>query len=204
VGGLQKYSIAFADLSAKIPETVSFQEAATVPVTALTVSAAFHALGIQWPRIPRDKTSDEPILVWGGGSGVGRTAIAFLKLAGFDNIITTAAPKRTEDLLEIGARVVIDYRDDEVVRKLLIAKGTHPLLKAIDAVCKDGSVDCIAQVMNIGGKIACSLIPDRTDYDEHEIEAFFVQCLTFHDVCIHARTASTSINENRPLERIHI
>ena len=70
VGGLQKYAIAFASLTALIPTGVSVEEAATVSITATTSLAAFHALSLPWPTISGCRELDEQVLVWGGGSGV--------------------------------------------------------------------------------------------------------------------------------------
>jgi NADPH:quinone reductase-like Zn-dependent oxidoreductase len=181
VGGLQKYATAFANLTALIPTGVSFEEAATVSITATTSFAAFHALSLSWPTISDGKEIDEPVLVWGGGSGVGMTSIAFLRLAGYKNIITTAAIKREAELKSIGASVVIDHRDEAVVEKLTDALRGNTLSKAIDAVTKEGTTDSIVQVMKKGGKIA-RVSPLNPPIKLNEgIEMRGIDCTMFHD-----------------------
>ncbi|KAH8799092.1 chaperonin 10-like protein [Xylogone sp. PMI_703] len=179
VAGLQKYSIASAKQSAKIPDGVTFQEAATFPVTAVTIIAAFQGLGIQWPAVG-PMVSNEPVIVWGGGAGVGRTAIIFLKKAGYNNIIVTAALKRAADLKAIGARVVIDYRDEQVAQKLLEAKGNGKILIAIDATGRGGSTDIIANLMEKGGRIAVGSLPTGAKhYQKLDVIAFPVNCAKY-------------------------
>jgi NADPH:quinone reductase-like Zn-dependent oxidoreductase len=182
VGGLQKYAIAFASLTALIPPGVSFEEAATVLITATTSLAAFHTLSLSWPTISGGKEIDEPVPVWGGGSGVGMTSIAFLRLAGYKNIITTAAIKREAELKKIGASVVIDHRDEAVVEKLRDALRGNTLSKAIDAIAKEGTTESLAQVMKNGGKIA-RVSPLHPAIEGKEgIEMLGIDCTMFHDV----------------------
>jgi NADPH:quinone reductase-like Zn-dependent oxidoreductase len=182
VGGLQKYAIAFASLTALIPAGVSFEEAATVSITATTALAAFHALSLPWPAVSNHRELDEAVLVWGGGSGVGMTSIAFLRLAGYKNIITTAAIKRESELKSIGASVVIDHSDEAVADKLAEALHRNTLSKAIDAVTKKGTTESIAQVMKNGSKIA-RVSPFNPATKVHEgVEMVEIDCTMFHDV----------------------
>ncbi|KAH8803512.1 chaperonin 10-like protein [Xylogone sp. PMI_703] len=182
VGGLQKYAIASASYTALIPESVSFEEAATVPVTASTALAAFHTLSLPWPTISNSRELKEPILVWGGGSGVGRTSIAFLRLAGFKNIITTAAAKRETELKEIGATTVINHSDSAVIEKLTDALHGSALSKAIDAVAKEGTTESIMQIMKNEGKIARVLPFNGTVEESKAIEIGGIDCTMFHDL----------------------
>lgn len=182
VGGFQKYAIAIANLTALIPSGVSFEEAATIPVTATTTLAAFHSLSLPWPTTSERIKIDDPILVWGGGSGVGRTAIAFLHLAGYRNIITTAAIKRENELKNIGASTVIDHHDQDIIQTLSDALHGNILSKAIDAVTKPGTTASIVQLMKNGGKIA-RVTPLNPGYDENkDIEMTVINCAMFHNV----------------------
>ncbi|KAE9381995.1 GroES-like protein [Stipitochalara longipes BDJ] len=185
VGGLQKYAIAFASLTALIPTGVSFEEAATVSITATTSLAAFHALSLPWPTISGRRELDEQVLVWGGGSGVGMTSIAFLRLAGYKNIITTAAIKREAELKSIGATVVIDHRDEAVVEKLTDVLHGNTLSKAFDAVAREGTTESIAQVMKNGGKIARVLPLNPATKGNEGIEMLGIDCTMFHDARQH-------------------
>jgi NADPH:quinone reductase-like Zn-dependent oxidoreductase len=185
VGGLQKYAIAIPELTALIPPGVSFEEAATVPITATTSLAAFHTLSLPWPTASGREGIDEPILVWGGGSGVGRTTIAFLRLAGYKKIITTAAIKREDELKSIGATVVVDHRDKHVVEKLINALPGYTVSKAIDAISNEGTTDSINKLMKNGGKVARSLpVPESEAGKYQGLELAMVNCSMFHDASV--------------------
>ncbi len=82
------------------------------------------------------------------GPGMGRrvqgdiSSIAFLRFAGYKNIIKTAAIKRVVEL--------IGYRDEAVVKNPTDALHGSTLSKAIDVVVKEGITESIVQVMKNG------------------------------------------------------
>lgn len=85
---------------ARIPDEVSFKEAAATPLAGLTAWQALH-----------DFSSIQPgqrILIHAGAGGVGSFAIQFAKLAGA-YVITTARQQNADLLSKLGADEVIDY-----------------------------------------------------------------------------------------------
>lgn len=87
-------------LLAEIPEAVSFEEAAAVPLAGLTAWQALFDHGHLEPG--------EKVLIHAGAGGVGTYAIQFAKNIGA-HVITTASSKNHELLKELGADEVIDY-----------------------------------------------------------------------------------------------
>lgn len=81
-GTYQHYSIAPRHMVAKIPENLSFEEAATIPLCFLTaVIAIFGSLGV--PEI-YSLASPPKLLVNGAGSAIGFYAAQLAKLAGLE------------------------------------------------------------------------------------------------------------------------
>jgi NADPH:quinone reductase-like Zn-dependent oxidoreductase len=89
------------------PVSLSFAEAASLPLTTITAwEAFFDRLGID----PGGAQTGRSLLIIGGAGGVGSTAIQLGKLAGLI-VIATASRSPTRDwVLELGADYVVDHR----------------------------------------------------------------------------------------------
>ncbi|KAI0052284.1 GroES-like protein [Auriscalpium vulgare] len=121
-GTLQQYGLADAARIAKIPDTISFDEAATVPLglatavlglygkrDSLTVTGGGRTgLTVPWEPAGRGAYSG-PAVVIGGASSVGHYALQLLKLSGYSPIITTASGHNEAYCKAAGATHVIDY-----------------------------------------------------------------------------------------------
>ena len=87
----------------KIPEGVSYDEAAAASMTLLT---SWHML-VGRAKIRPGQT----VLIMGGGSGVGSFGIQIAKLYNCD-VIATASPDKL-DKLELGADFAVDHRKED-------------------------------------------------------------------------------------------
>ncbi|KAJ3720290.1 chaperonin 10-like protein [Lentinula guzmanii] len=114
-GGLQQYtlkSVSDPDIG-KIPPHISYNEAATIPLTFAT--AVIPLLSVNPIGAGLNPTFDskvnfdgEAALVIGGGTSVGQFAIQIYKYLGFSTIITYASLKHSDYLKSLGATHVID------------------------------------------------------------------------------------------------
>lgn len=99
------------------PKSLSFAEAAALPLTTITAyEAFFDRLKID----PSGANKGETILIIGAGGGVGSIGIQLAKLAGL-TVIATASRQETKDwVIELGASHVVNHREDMVsaVREL--------------------------------------------------------------------------------------
>ena len=88
----------------KIPENVSYDDAAAASMTLLT---SWHML------VGRAKIQPgQVVLIMGGGSGVGNYGIQIAKL--FDcTVIATASPDKLDKLFELGADYAVDHRKED-------------------------------------------------------------------------------------------
>lgn len=89
---------------AKIPEGVSFDEAAAASMTLLT---SWHML-VGRAKIRPGQT----VLIMGGGSGVGSFGIQIAKLYNC-TVISTASPDKLDKLKELGADYAVDHRKED-------------------------------------------------------------------------------------------
>ncbi|KAM0431317.1 hypothetical protein ACHAPT_005291 [Fusarium lateritium] len=119
----QAYTILRTELSVKIPDRYSFQQAAAFPLGVGTSAAGlFNAdcLSLQLPTFPSQKLTRQVLLVWGGASAVGSAAIQLAVAAGYE-VLTTASPKNFDLVKRLGASHVFDYKSPTVMADLLKA-----------------------------------------------------------------------------------
>jgi NADPH:quinone reductase len=115
---------------AELPDAVSFEQAATLPVAGITALRALEVGGF---------VLGKRVLVTGASGGVGRFAIQLAKLAGAH---VTAAARRTAGLAELGADEVIERvePDGPTFDVILDAVGGSTLGAAISRVAPAGTI----------------------------------------------------------------
>ncbi len=105
IGSYAEYLALPASSVAKLPDNVSFEEGATLPVVASTAFNALHALG-------KIKAGDD-VLINGAYGGVGIAAVQLAKLAGA-NVTAICSTQNTNNVAALGADKVIDYTKENV------------------------------------------------------------------------------------------
>jgi putative PIG3 family NAD(P)H quinone oxidoreductase len=99
------------------PKSLTLVEAAALPETVCTVySNVFQGAHL---------ASGETLLVHGGGSGIGTTAIQLGKQAGATVAVTAGSAEKLDACRRLGADILINYREDDFAEKLLEATGGH-------------------------------------------------------------------------------
>ena len=122
-GAFQEYVVLPVLMSAPIPDSVSFEEAAVLPLAVVTASTGLFQqdnLGLRLPTVPAHPASGETVLIWSGASSVGSNAIQLAVAAGYD-VITTASPKNFDYVKRLGASQVFDYKSPSVVDDIVAA-----------------------------------------------------------------------------------
>ncbi|KAI0366166.1 GroES-like protein [Pilatotrama ljubarskyi] len=145
----QQYAIVPAEIAAKIPDNISFDQAASVPLGLATAVVGFYnhrapesrsvKLTAPWEEGGTTKYAGQPIFIIGGASSVGQYAIQMAKLSGFSPIITSASPRNEQLLLSLGATHVLDRSLSTQAIQSELAKITQG--KPIDLVFDTISVD---------------------------------------------------------------
>jgi NADPH2:quinone reductase len=147
-GGYAEYCVAPQVQCLRPPSTLSLVEAAAVPETFFTV----------WTNVfERGKLqANETILIHGGSSGIGTTAIQLAREFGARIFATAGTDAKCAACRELGAAVAINYRNEEwvaVVRNATDNKGVNVILdmvggnyvsKNLDSLAVDGRLIQIA------------------------------------------------------------
>ncbi len=110
-GGYGRYIAVSEDHLVRIPERLSFVEAAAVAEVFFT---AFVNLFLE-----AQIQAGERLLVQGGGSGVGSAAIQLAKAADVRSYITAGCDERIRRCLELGAAYGINYKQEDFAKRIL-------------------------------------------------------------------------------------
>jgi putative PIG3 family NAD(P)H quinone oxidoreductase len=126
------------------PNAISLVEAAALPETVCTVYSNVF-LGARLQR-------GETLLVHGGGSGIGTTAIQLGKQAGAIVAVTAGSQEKLDACKQLGADMLINYREDDFAERLLELTDGHGadvildiigagyLAKNLAALAQDGRI----------------------------------------------------------------
>jgi NADPH2:quinone reductase len=128
-GGYAQYCLAFADHALPIPAGLSPAEAAAIPETFFTVWHNVFERGAL--------KAGETLLVHGGSSGIGTTAIQLAKNFGARVIVTAGSAEKCEACRKLGADVAINYKTEDFVAATKQATGTKGADVVLDMVGGD-------------------------------------------------------------------
>jgi NADPH:quinone reductase-like Zn-dependent oxidoreductase len=115
------------------PRILSFEEAASIPVTVLTAN--------QCIRLKAKPTPNDSVFIAGGSGGFGAASIQILQMIGVEKIVTTSGREASTqflvDQLRLSPEQVIDYRGKglkELTQEAIAANGGIFFDKALDFV----------------------------------------------------------------------
>ncbi len=127
-----------------MPETMTYEEAAAVPLVFLT---AWHML-IERARLE----PGEDVLVLGAGSGVGSAAIQVARLTGARVFATIGKEDKRQKALELGADVVFNHTHADIaeeIRRLTNRRGVDVVVEHVGEATWQQSVGALA----VGGRL---------------------------------------------------
>lgn len=128
-GGYAQYCVAPVGQCLPAPEGWSDAEAASLPETVFTVwSNVFERGRLQ---------AGETLLVQGGSSGIGVTAIQLAKAAGATVIVTAGSDEKCAACLALGADHAINYRQQDFATEVLRLTGQRGVDVVLDMVAGD-------------------------------------------------------------------
>ncbi|CAD7028366.1 NAD(P)H-quinone oxidoreductase [Pseudorhizobium endolithicum] len=154
-GGYAEYCALPAGQTLPFPRGYDAVKAAALPETFFTVWAnLFQMAGL---------TEGETVLIHGGTSGIGTTAIQLARAFGAEAYATAGSAEKCRACEKLGARRGINYRDEdfvEVVKAETAGRGVDVVLDMIgadyfnrnlSALARDG---CLSIIAFLGGAVA--------------------------------------------------
>lgn len=139
-GGYAQLCVAPVGQCLPIPQGLSDIEAAGLPETFFTVWSNVFDRGRLQPG--------ETLLVQGGSSGIGVTAIQMAKALGARVIVTAGSQEKVDACLRLGADHAINYRTQdfaEEARRLTDGRGVDVILDMVAGDYVSREVECLAE-----------------------------------------------------------
>ncbi len=137
-GGYAEYCIANADLCLPIPNNFNFIQAAALPETFFTVwSNVFDRAQLK---------HHESLLIHGGSSGIGTTAIQLAKAFGAIVFVTAGSSVKCNFCIQLGADAAINYNDKDFVSEidqLTQGRGVNVILDIIGSNYFSRNLTCL-------------------------------------------------------------
>jgi NADPH2:quinone reductase len=147
-GGYAEYVAVPAVQCLPVPAGLSMEQAAALPETFFTVYLNVVERG--------ELQAGDTLLVHGGSSGIGTTAILLGKALGARVLVTAGNAKKCAACVELGADLAINYREQDFVAAVLEATQRHGanvildmvggdyMPRNIEAAARDGRIALIA------------------------------------------------------------
>jgi NADPH:quinone reductase len=157
-GGYATYAIAEAGSCLAVPANLSMTEAAGVPETFFTVWHNLFERGRLGPG--------EWVMIHGGSSGIGVTAVQLAKAFGAKVIVTAGSDEKCAACVKLGADVAINYNTQDFAEVVKTATGGHGCDLILDMVggdYVDRNIRCAAEdgrIVNIAFQKGATVTAD--------------------------------------------
>jgi putative PIG3 family NAD(P)H quinone oxidoreductase len=139
-GGYAELCVAPAGQCLPVPQGLNMLEAASLPETFFTVWQNVFSIARLQPG--------ETLLVQGGSSGIGVTAIQLAKALGSRVIVTAGSDDKCAACLALGADHAINYRTQDFVaetKRLTAGRGADVVLDMVAGEYVGREIECLAE-----------------------------------------------------------
>lgn len=181
-GGFGEYSTTSEMFLNRIPDGVSYEEAATLPGAGMT---ACHIMEQRFHIV-----SGRTILIQAGAGGVGSFSIQIAKKHGL-KVITTCLERDIDYVKELGADMAIDFQKEDVYKRILEFTKGKGVDYVISCIGPEGATKDLS-IMGFDSEIACLQgLPDFSKWK------FYERSLSVHEVALSHYLTSDDIGRNQ-------
>lgn len=139
-GGYAEYAAVPAGQCLPVPTGMAVGDAAALPETFFTVWSTLFERAYA--------AEGDIVLVHGGSSGIGTTAIQLARAFGLTIYVTAGTPEKCAACLDLGAHVAINYREQDFVaevRRLTGKRGVDVVLDMVGGDYVPRNIACMAE-----------------------------------------------------------
>jgi len=163
-GGYAEFVPARAHMACRVPEGMSFQDAASIPCVFLT---AWYAL-TKYGQMRRGET----VLIHAAGSGVGIAGIQIARALGARVLTSAGSDAKVAKGVELGAEAGVNYTNQDVAKELQRLTNGRGVDVVVDSV--GGAVfDATLRALAPGGRVTTVGTPAgaRSEVDQQALAA---------------------------------
>ncbi len=179
-GGYAEYAVADVDLCLPVPDGFSMIEAGAIPETFFTVYDNVFTRGRLQPG--------ETLLVHGGSSGIGSTAIQLAHAFGSTVLATAGSADKCAFCVELGAKAAFNYRDTDFVEAAKAANGGRGVDVILDMVGGDYTARNLALLATEGRLVQIAFL--RGSKADLDMLPILVKRLTFTGSTLRPRSVA--------------
>lgn len=144
-GNYAEYTVIDSRWVALKPRTLSFSEAAALPLVLITAWGALFDRG--------GLNAGQSVLIHAGAGGVGHVAIQLAKIKGAHVLTTVSSEAKADFVKELGADVAINYRRENVLERVLGLTERQGADLVFDTVGADVFNDSIEATAHFGSLV---------------------------------------------------
>ena len=190
-GGYAEYCAAAAPLCLPVPGGLAAAEAAALPETFFTV----------WTNVfDRARlAAGESILVHGGSSGIGTTAVQLARAFGATVYVTAGSKAKCDACLALGADAAVRYRDEDFVERIGALTGGRGVDVVLDMVAGDyfaRNLKCLA----VEGRLVIIAVQRGPKIGELDVLPIMLERLTVTGSTLRPRSVEQKAAIARALE----
>jgi putative PIG3 family NAD(P)H quinone oxidoreductase len=190
-GGYAEYAAVAEENALPVPQGLGLVEAAAVPETFFTVwHNVFQRGGLQ---------PGESLLVHGGTSGIGTTAIQLAARRGAKVFATAGSRAKCEAAVRLGAAAAINYREEDFAERLIDLTNGHGIDVTLDMVGGPYTARNLKVAAEDGRIVQIAFLKGQTV--EIDLQPIMQKRLTLTGSTLRARSTAFKAAVAREIER---
>ncbi|PMD29791.1 GroES-like protein [Hyaloscypha variabilis F] len=210
-GAFAEYAVSPQHTVLKIPDGISFEEAATIPLVTTTAAITlFRRQYLPTPWAPRSSTSPPlPLIIYGASSALGTFAIKLARASNIHPIIAisgSSSSHLTPLLDELKGDALVDYRVGVEQMKAAVKEKLNGLEAhhALDAISGKGTWIPVSQMLSPSTELETtylSVVSGANKYDEADIGKG-VEVVYTYSGTVHAGAYLPGMPKHRNVEEV--
>lgn len=174
-GGFQEKIVVHVSKVTPIPDSLTFTDAAIVPIGLWTTWLALQVIGIK-PETKFASSDRKGFLVWGASSSIGSAGVQVARSLGYE-VYAASSSQHHEYLKSLGASVVVDYTDSSTAVESIISAAKKQGVTITEAYHAIGDLKPVLDVVAAfgGGKVATAQPPNESTPQVESVQWTFVK-----------------------------
>lgn len=177
-GGYAELAVIHERMAMRLPDDLTFEQAAAIPETFLTAYQALCWLG--------DLQQNETVLIHAGGSGVGTSAIQIAREFNADIITTAGKDFKLEACRTLGAKLALNYHEGPFADPIEETFGKNSINLIIDFVGKPYWNQNI-RILSLDGRVVYLSMLGGTHLEDADIGPILRKRLTIRGSTLRSR-----------------